>query len=780
MGLANWIDALKAPGVVVDDQRAGGIVVPPGRTNLTRAEVEALLSKVGAFTAADMERTQPNLRTAVRFLARNVAQLGLHSFVRTQDGGRERDRSSAAAKLIAEPSPAQSEYELIFSVVADLALFDEAWLTLIPVREGSSPSGTGWILRPLPVSGVSILDGSEWTGDLRVEVSLDGKRRVIEWDRLIHLQGWNPAYGTSGTPPLDALKGTLMEQIAAQAYRLGVWKNGGQVSAFITRPATAAPWGQEARKRFVEGMKEYKAGGRERGGLPVLEDGMEIKTNRLTAKEEQFIEAAKLSLETVARVYFINPAMLGESGGITYANMREFRKSLYGETLGPILEQVEQKLNARLLPLVGVDRTKHYLEFNLKAKLAGDFETEGKILQTAVGGAYMSPNEARARQNLPAIPGGDQVLRPLNMDVWGAGDEEDAAKAAGITPAELAALINGAATLIRSGFLPDASLAAVGLDPIAHMGLLPVTVQRPQNADGTEDEELEAELEEGAKALRAALLESRSHGGPRRLAFAVRSLESIREKRVVSVREVRTGSTALAVSRETSSTKSATPRAGERTEDLIRGVITKHAERQRVVVLAKIRSKAGTPWWDAARWDRELKADLQGAALAVVGQIGTQVAADLGFSGAFDLRTAAKFLEAVAESRAGMINATTRDQLQKALESDEDGALEKVFAKLETSRGEEASTTLHSTLAAFAGVEAAKHVARTAGGDEPRKAWKTWQVRSGNPRASHSKMNGQKVLVDEPFSNGANWPGDPVLGADGVAGCQCGVEVTVE
>lgn len=683
MGLAKWIDALKAPGVEVVDERASGIVIPPGRTNLTKAEVEALLSKVGAFTAADMERTQPNLRTAVRFLARNVAQLGLHSYVRTQEGGRERDRSSAAARLIADPSPAQSEYELIFSVVADLALFDEAWLTLVPVREDSSPSGTGWILRPLPVSGVSILDGSEWTGDLRVEVSLDGRRQVIGWDRLIHIQGWNPAYGETGTPPLDALKATLMEQIAAQAYRLGVWKNGGQVSAFITRPATAAPWGTDARKRFSEGMKEYKAGGAQRGGIPVLEDGMEIKTNRLSAKEEQWLEAAQLSLETVARVYFINPAMLGSTGGVTYANMREFRKSLYGETLGPILQQVEQKLNARLLPLVGVDRSRHYLEFNLKAKLAGDFETEGAILQAAVGGPYMLADEARSRLNLPNTPGGQDLLRPLNM--YPAGED------------------------------------------------------RPEKVRASD--------------VRSAPAEP----------------------------EVRTGSTAVAnVSRETER-KSAEPRAGERTEDLIRGVITKHAERQRAVVLSRIRSKAGTPWWDAARWDRELKADLQAAALAVVGQIGEQVAADLGWTGVFDLRTAANFLEAVAESRAGMINSTTRDQLQAALESGEEGALEDVFVKMETSRGEVTTTTLHATLLAFAGVEAAKQVARAAGGQEgPAKAWKTWQVRSSNPRDSHAAMNGQRVPVDENFSNGANWPGDPVLGADGVAGCMCGVEVTVE
>lgn len=50
---------------------------------------------------------------------------------------------------------------------------------------------------------------------------------------------------------------------------------------------------------------------------------------------------------------------------------------------------------------------------------------------------------------------------------------------AGYTPDELLRLVNAAAALIRSGFQPDAALIAVGLDPIEHLGLLPVTVQKP-------------------------------------------------------------------------------------------------------------------------------------------------------------------------------------------------------------------------------------------------------------------------------------------------------------
>ena len=61
-------------------------------------------------------------------------------------------------------------------------------------------------------------------------------------------------------------------------------------------------------------------------------------------------------------------------------------------------------------------------------------------------------------------------------------------------------LANAAAALIRSGFDPAATLIGLGLDPIAHLGLLPVTVQKP--AAGGDSDELQEDLQNGdAKAV---------------------------------------------------------------------------------------------------------------------------------------------------------------------------------------------------------------------------------------------------------------------------------------
>jgi hypothetical protein len=59
-------------------------------------------------------------------------------------------------------------------------------------------------------------------------------------------------------------------------------------------------------------------------------------------------------------------------------------------------------------------------------------------------------------------------------------EAEPATTPQGYAPDELLKLVNAAAILIRSGFSPENALTAVGLDPIEHLGLLPITVQKPQ------------------------------------------------------------------------------------------------------------------------------------------------------------------------------------------------------------------------------------------------------------------------------------------------------------
>ena len=87
--------------------------------------------------------------------------------------------------------------------------------------------------------------------------------------------------------------------------------------------------------------------------------------------------------------------------------VRESARSLYADTLGPLLRLVQDGIGSKLVPMIGADQ-KSYAEFDITAKLAGSFEGQASVLSTSTGGPWMTRNEARARQNLPAVEGGDE------------------------------------------------------------------------------------------------------------------------------------------------------------------------------------------------------------------------------------------------------------------------------------------------------------------------------------------------------------------------------------
>ena len=214
---------------------------------------------------------------------------------------------------------------------------------------------------------------------------------------------------------MSALRQTLQEQIEAGRFRRELWQSSGRLNAQILRPKDVQPWSDEARSRFVETFrKSWGSGGNKAGSIPLLEDGMEIKPFQTSFKEQQWTESVKLSRESVAAAYSINPSLIWHTDTQTYASSKDNARALYAECLGPTLQMIQQRINSFLLPLVG-GTSDMYVEFDLTEKLKGSFEERASILQAAVGAPYMTRNEARADNNLPPIEGGDELITPLNV-----------------------------------------------------------------------------------------------------------------------------------------------------------------------------------------------------------------------------------------------------------------------------------------------------------------------------------------------------------------------------
>lgn len=712
----------------------GSAFFTPNVTYLGGAEIAALRDP-SKLTAAQMWASQPHFRTVVTFIARNIAQLGLHTFTREGETDRVRDRTSPLAQALADVDGNATTFELIFALVGDLALYDRAYWWVAP----SSEMPSGWMIRRLPPTWVEPVMANGWeVKEYRAYVKPDGGFEVIKPEFILAFPGYAPTKMHGASPTVDALRQTLHEQVEAALYRSQVWKRGGRVSSVIERPTGAPEWSDAARESFREDWyAKFTGRGAKAGGTPILEDGMKLTRIDFNAQEQQFVEAAKLSLVTVAAAFHVNPTMIGQNDGANYSNVREFRKMLYGDTLGPLVAQIEARINTFLVPRMGLDRGRTYVEFNIAEKLQGNFEEQAASMSRSIGAPWMTRNEGRALVNLPAILGGDDLVTPLNVLIGGQSSPADGVTAGGggsapdpaapapsgssseFTPDEILKLISAAATLIRSGFDPSGSLVAVGLDPVAHLGLLPITVQRPEAAENP-DEEIEDALKAAASVRRTAAARARS------------------------------GSKSAPVSGEV---------------ERARAALVAFFKRQRAAVLSSLGAKADEQWWDEERWNAELGDDLFEVFLSLSSTSAKRaIVAAGGETDAFDVSKLSRYLRAKADGIAVDVNATTRDQITEALDA-EDGDPAAVFDQAEGVRSSAAALTMATTVAGFATVEAAKQT----GG-----ATKIW---SAGPRSrpSHAQMDGETVGIEDDFSNGMRWPGDS-SDADEVANCNCSVD----
>ena len=626
------------------------------------------------LTARNLYNTQDNLAAVVNFISSSIAQLPLKVYTRDENDERKRDRDSVAAKLLWKPNGDQTEYEFMFSLVAELKIFGCVYVWKLPDPDSDS----GYQIRIIPTDWVTNTEKVTPYGPDKIRVTADGYGNIeiprAEFVRFCTFSPGNPAGYVS---PISALRQTLEEQIQAGRFRKELWRSSGRLNAQIVRPKDVQPWTEETKKKWVEAFREaWGAGGSKAGSIPLMEDGMEIKTFNASFKEQQWVESVKLSREAVAAAYRINPSLVWHSDTQTYASSKDNARALYAECLGPDLQMIQQRINSFLLPMIGASPDT-YVEFDLTEKLKGDFEQRAAVIQSSVGGPWLTRNEARRDNNLPPIEGGDELIVPLNVITGGQASPQDT----------------------HSNQMSRTVLCTCGK-------------HHPKTKAEEEPEEI-----------------------------------------------------------------SISGKVPQREQDKVADLLDGFFKRQAKSIIPKL--GAETDWWNEERWNKELADDLEPVMDEIATKHGEKMARALGVE--YVAEKTVNYLRKMAEGRAETINAETKKKIQQAVDdADEDEEDPEDVVRHEMDKRSDVDAALLgamlSKVAAGWGTEEATRQATDQG--SRKKVFKVWET-GANARESHQLMDGETVPIDEPFSNGADWPGDDSLDPDESCGCNCSTRVII-
>ncbi|MBB1291036.1 phage portal protein, partial [Pseudoalteromonas sp. SR41-5] len=147
--------------------------------------------------------------------------------------------------------------------------------------------------------------------------------------------------------------------------------------------------------------------------VAMLQEGMTYRQMSMNNNEAQMIEARKMGILDIARLYGIPPSMLGESAGESYKSVEQTTLNYLVFALMPWLKRWESAMHRDLL--LPEERGTYFIEFNFSSLVRGDFKTRYDSYAIGRQWGFLSVNDIRRFENLQPVEGGNEYLTPLNM-----------------------------------------------------------------------------------------------------------------------------------------------------------------------------------------------------------------------------------------------------------------------------------------------------------------------------------------------------------------------------
>lgn len=402
---------------------------------------------------------------AVRLLADTIATLPMDTFVRRIPAGGGpsqrvpyRPRPEWVTQPDADPSVARSDFwqSLIFSQLIN----GNAYARILRGTDGMPMAFK--VLDPMKVEPRRNARGF-------VEYVFDNTT-VIPSEEIVHITDLRKPGAIKGTSRVDELRDVLGISRALDEFAARYFGNGTVTSGIITYPGDMT---EEQATRLKAEFEKNSRGLRNAHRPNILTGGAKYERISADAQESQLIPAREYAAVEVARVFKIQPALLGvvQPGAMSYSSVEQQHMQFVSLSIRPIVTQLEEQFS-KLLP------GEAFLRFNMDGLLRGDIQSRYAAYSQGVQAGFLSINDIRRLEDMRDAEGGEVYRVPLShVDLDAANIVEQDKR------------ITMAVKLVNVGYDPEEVLAAMQLPNIPHTGLPSVQLQNAaQQAEvNTED-----------------------------------------------------------------------------------------------------------------------------------------------------------------------------------------------------------------------------------------------------------------------------------------------------
>lgn len=357
--------------------------------------------EVGGFGA----RNVPAVYACVMVIARSISQC-YPRHIRATGGRFEEITTSAASRVLMNPNGYQTAPDFFLNLIATTLFDGEAFC--VAVRNARfevdaihlMPRGTCSPIVDPETREVFYAIGEN-------PLAPGGADYVAPARDVLHLRFHTPRHPLIGESPIKAAALAIGTNVALSKSQAVFFSNMNRPSGIISTDAVVTK-DQLAQLRAAF---EEQAKGMAQGRIPVLGGGLKFQPLSISSQDAELVQAQRMSLEDICRVFGVPPPLVGDLSHATLNNAEALVQHFLSMSLGSYLESVERAFDR----LFGLNGSSDYIELDTAALLRTDFAGRIDGLTKAVQGGLFTPNEARAREGLGPIDGGEAAYLQRQM-----------------------------------------------------------------------------------------------------------------------------------------------------------------------------------------------------------------------------------------------------------------------------------------------------------------------------------------------------------------------------
>ncbi len=340
--------------------------------------------------------TYASVWQAVQVIAGDVGQLPLLVYRRTPDGTERAATHSAYRLLKRRPNNAMNASTFKETLQAHALLWGNGRAGIL-----RDPAG-----RPLQL--IPFLPDRSWEevhdGQLYHYVRMSGQEAptIYHTQDVIHIKGlgW------------DGITGYSVIQFARNSWGMGLaaQKLGNRTFANQAKPSlvlqTDHRLNETDAQTLLDDFNAYHAGPENSGRVALLHNGVKAVPLSMSMADAQWLETRRFQRTEVASWFNLPPHMLGDGERTSYASLEQENASYLNRCLLRWLNVWQEECTEKLLTEQEKRLDSHFAEFNTGALLRGDLLSRYRAYQIGISSEFLSPDEAREKENLNKRPDG--------------------------------------------------------------------------------------------------------------------------------------------------------------------------------------------------------------------------------------------------------------------------------------------------------------------------------------------------------------------------------------